>query len=113
SRGLTGLPKWAASAGSLKFVQNCESALFQRPDDAILRGYDKHTERDFSRPGNFFSNYEPLSRETARLIVEDAIGFDTFTEPVRTVFTDFVNADRPAYLASPAHPRLVDGKPSK
>ncbi len=113
ARGLAGLPAWAADAGSLKFVQNCESALFQRPDDAILRGYDKHTERDFSGPGNFFSNYEPLNREAARLIVEDAIGFDAFTEPVRTIFQEFVAAEHPDYLASPAHPRIVDGKPSK
>ncbi len=113
--GIAGLPSWAANSGapSLKFVQNCESQLFQRPDDAILRGYDKHTERDFSRPGNFFSNYEPLTHEAARTIVEDAIGFDAFTEPVRNLFTGFLAAGRPAYLASPAHPRLVDGKPSK
>lgn len=26
---------------SLKFSQNCEFRLFQRPDDAIYRGYDK------------------------------------------------------------------------
>jgi hypothetical protein len=47
---------------SLKFAENCEYRLFQRPDDAIHPGYDKQTERDFSSTGNFFSNYEPLSR---------------------------------------------------
>lgn len=113
ARGLAGIPAHAASATALKFVQNCEAQLFQRPDDAIHRGYDKHTERDFSRPGNFFSNYEPLTRAAARAIVEDAIGFDHFTEPVRMLFEAFVAAPRPEYLASPAHPRLVDGKPSK
>ncbi|MEI6464127.1 MAG: hypothetical protein WCQ89_05355 [Verrucomicrobiota bacterium] len=111
--GLTGLSKSAGGAGSLKFVHNCEAALFQRPDEAIHRGYDKRTERDFSRPGNFFSNYEPLQREAARTIVEDAIGFDAFTEPVRKLFESFVTAQGPTFLASPAHPRLVDGKPSK
>jgi hypothetical protein len=113
ARGLAGLPAWAEGTTALKFVQNCETALFQRPDDAILRGYDTHTERDFSRPGNFFSNYEPLDRRAARAIVEDAIGFDAFTEPIRTIFEDFVAAAHPDYLASPAHPRIVDGKPSK
>ncbi|MDO8542316.1 MAG: hypothetical protein Q7S40_17900 [Opitutaceae bacterium] len=112
-RGLAGLPAWAEDATSLKFVQNCESALFQRPDEAIVRGYDRRTERDFSRPGNFFCNYEPLNRDAARAIVEDAIGFDAFTEPVRAMFEDFLATDRPDYLASPAHPRVVDGKPSK
>ncbi len=111
---LTGLPESSANgAPSLKFVQNCELQLFQRPDDAIVRGYDKRTERDFSRPGNFFSNYEPLNRATGQEIVEDTIGFDAFTEPVRAIFHDFVKTAGPAYLASPAHPRIVDGKPSK
>jgi hypothetical protein len=30
---------------SLKFSQNCEFRLFQRPDDAIYRGYDKMVSR--------------------------------------------------------------------
>ncbi|MBI5766986.1 MAG: hypothetical protein HZA93_04275 [Verrucomicrobia bacterium] len=102
-----------ATGGSLKFVHNCERQLFQRPDDAIVRGYDKRTERDFSRPGNFLSNYEPLNHATARNIVEDTLGFDAFTQPIRTLFRDFVATPGAAYLASPAHPRLVDGKPSK
>jgi hypothetical protein len=55
-----------ASAASVKFVANCENRLFQRPDDAIHRGYDKQTEKDFSRTDNFFSNYEPLTAQTAR-----------------------------------------------
>ena len=116
ARALKGLAKSAAGAkgdGSLKFVHNCEAALFQRPDEAIHRGYDKRTERDFSRPGNFFSNYEPLTRAMAWTIVDDAIGFDAFTDPVCTLFREFCSADRPSFLASPAHPRIVDGKPSK
>jgi hypothetical protein len=111
---LQGLPKAAAAAGrAVKFVHNCESFLFQRPDDAIHRGYDKRTERDFSRPGNFFSNYEPLDRGTARAIVENVIEFDQFTEPVRQLFEGFVGAREPAFLVSPAHPRIVDGKRTK
>jgi len=109
---LAGLPAWAVDAPSLKFLQNCETMLFQRPDEAVVRGYDKRTERDFSRPGNFFSNYEPLTRKAARAVVEDAIGFDTFTAPVRAFFSEFIAAERPDFLASPAHPRIVDGKPS-
>ena len=41
---------------SVKFVQNCEDALFQRPDEAVHRGYDKQAEQDLSEPGNFLSN---------------------------------------------------------
>jgi hypothetical protein len=98
---------------SVKLVHNCETRLFQRPDDAIIRGYDKRTERDFSRPGNFFSNYEPLDRAAAQSVVEDTLGFDAFTQPIQRIFRDFLGSERPAFLVSPAHPRLVDGKPSK
>lgn len=108
-----GVPSWAKTPASLKFVHNCEFSLFQRPDEAIHRGYDKHTERDFSRPGNFFSNYEPLNKDAVREVMEDTIGFDAFTEPVRAIFEQFAKSPRSTYLASPAHPRVIDGKPSK
>jgi len=107
-----GLPAWVTQP-SLKFVHNCELRLFQRPDDAIVRGYDKRTERDFSRTDHFFSNYEPLTRETAQTVVEDALGFESFTEPMKTTFEKFLSLDGPAYLVSSAHPRIVEGKPSK
>jgi hypothetical protein len=97
----------------LKFVHNCETRLFQRPDDAIVRGYDKRTERDFGQGGNFFSNYEPLDRAAALAVVEDTIGFDAFTDPIRKIFRDYLDNPGPKFLVSPAHPRVVDGKPSK
>lgn len=99
-------------APSLKFVLNCEQRLFQRPDDAIHRGYDKQTEKDFARTDNFFSNYEPLTADTAREIMEDAIGFNQYTEPMQRVIRK-VAAGGASYFVSTAHPRLVDGKPSK
>ncbi len=63
---------------SLKFIKNCEYRLFQRPDDAIHRGYDKKTESDFSQGGLFFSNYEPITRDEGR---SDGQGLD----PLRAV----------------------------
>ncbi len=98
---------------TLKFVQNCEQRLFQRPDDAIHRGYDKQTEQDFSRTDNFFSNYEPLTRAQVHDLVEDAIRFNEFTAPMQQTISEFATASEPSYLVSSAHPRLVDGKPSK
>ncbi|HEX4343639.1 MAG TPA: hypothetical protein VH255_09620, partial [Verrucomicrobiae bacterium] len=98
---------------SLKFVKNCETRLFQRPDDAIHRGYDKTTESDFSRDDNFFSNYEPLTAEVARQLVEDAIAFYQFTEPMQKVIREIAETGTPAYFVSSANPRLVEGKPSK
>ena len=59
--------------------------LFQRPDEAIHRGYDKQTEADLAEPGNFLSNFEPLTAADARELIEDSIGFDKFTEPMQAV----------------------------
>jgi len=97
---------------SLKFVQNTEARLFQRPDDAIHRGYDKVTESDFARTDNFFSNYEPLPGKQAREFVEDALGFYKFTAPMRGLIQG-VFANGGGYFVCSANPRLVDGKPTK
>lgn len=98
---------------SLKFIKNCEYRLFQRPDDAIHRGYDKKTESDFSHGGLFFSNYEPIDRPTATAMVKDAIRFELFTSPMRKMLTTFVEAEKPDYVISSHQPRIVDGKPTK
>lgn len=101
---------------SYKFVENCEYRLFQRPDDAVHRGYDRKTESDFARQGNFFSNYEPLARGEVREMVEDAIRFEQFTLPMRQSLRAFAaspDGTSPGYAISSAHPRLVDGKPTK
>ncbi len=99
--------------GSIKFVKNCEYRLFQRPDDAIHRGYDKQTEADFARDGNFFSNYEPLPAGRAAEMIEDAISFDQFTEPMGRLIRAVAKERTPAFFVSNAHPRVVNGKPTK
>lgn len=98
---------------SAKFVVNCENKFFQRPDDAIHRGYDQKTEADMARPGNFFCNYEPLDRAHAQAEVENTIWFGQYTEPMQRLFREHLQKARPAYIVSNAHPRLVDGKPTK
>jgi hypothetical protein len=103
----------ASSTGSLKFVLNCEKRLFQRPDDAIHRGYDKLTEKDFARPDNFFSNYEPLKAAFAQELIEEAIGFNQFTEPMQSLIRNVAETGTPDYFVSSAHPRIVEGKPTK
>ncbi|HZL13369.1 MAG TPA: hypothetical protein VFC85_04435, partial [Verrucomicrobiae bacterium] len=106
---LSGMDKGA----TLKFVQNCEQRLFQRPDEAIHRGYDKQTESDFARLDNFFSNYEPLKAKDAQEIIGDAIRFFQFTKPMRVLIRQFAQIGKPTFFVSSAHPRIVDGKPSK
>ena len=102
---------WSAPAA--KFVHNCEYRFFQRPDDAIIRGYDKQAEDDLSSAGSFLSNYEPLGTEHGKNEVEDAIRFGQYTQPVQDLVNNFVERPRSAYYATPAYPRLVDGKPTK
>ncbi|MFA6959387.1 MAG: hypothetical protein WC205_01395 [Opitutaceae bacterium] len=115
SASLAGLAA-GAPAPSLKFVQNCEARLFQRPDDAIHRGYDKQAELDISTPGTFLSNYEPLTAADARAQIEDAVGFSAYTEPMQNLVKKAAvqpDGASPAYFVSSAHPRIVGGKPSK
>ncbi len=97
---------------SYKFVANCEYRLFQRPDDAVHRGLDKQTEMDMSRPDNFFCNYEPLNRQAGQEIIGDVLQFDNYSEPLQAMLRDFLDSDS-NYVVSSAHPRLVDGIPSK
>jgi hypothetical protein len=99
-------------AASYKFVENCEYRLFQRPDDAVHRGLDKQTEWDLSQPGNFISNFEPLSTGKARQIVDDAIEFDKFSEPMEEMLVQAAGRME-GYVVSTADPRIVNGKRSK
>ncbi|MGB0720821.1 MAG: hypothetical protein ACPGU7_00365 [Gammaproteobacteria bacterium] len=107
-----------SNTASVKLVRNCEYRLFQRPDEAIHRGFDKQTEFDMAQPGNFVANFEPLDDETVTELVEDVVGFQAYTAPMRALLQgqyDAIHSDAPHadYLVSSAHPRLVDGKPSK
>lgn len=96
-----------------KFSANCEYRLFQRPDDAVVRGYDRVTEVDFTKTGNFFSNYEPLPIAQALDMTEDAIRFGLFTAPFQSYLQTLANTTSPDYFVCAANPRIVDGKPSK
>jgi hypothetical protein len=110
-----GQPSKAQGGHAVKLVQNCEYRLFQRPDDAIIRGYDEKTEQDMSRKRNFFSNYQPLTQEEAKGLIQDAVNFDLYTAPIKEMVRDFVeNPEKhPAYIVVPSHPRIVNGKPTK
>ena len=98
---------------SVKLVLNCEQLLFQRPDDAIHRGFDKDAEADMASSNVFISNFEPLNTDGARAIVDDLVEFDKYTPPMKQLLTEFLADPHPAYVVSSAHPRLVDGSPSK
>lgn len=97
---------------SVKLVKNCESRLFQRPDDAINRGLDTQTESDLAENDNFISNFEPLTSEDAREQVEDAISFQEYSQPMQDLIREAASTEG-EYFVSSAHPRIVDGEHSK
>ncbi|MFZ1412360.1 MAG: hypothetical protein WAS07_12940 [Micropruina sp.] len=109
-------PSFTGDDTSRKFVANCEQLLFQRPDDAIHRGYDSQAESDIGSAGTFLSNFEPLDHAAARAMRDDAVAFSAFTEPMQRLITTAAtmgDQQSPQYFVSSAHPRIVDGKPSK
>jgi hypothetical protein len=98
---------------SLKLVSNCESHLFQRPDEAVIRGYDKEAEQDIVQNNTFLTNYEPLSRKNAQELIENAISFEKYTQPVKDFITSVAASDKETYFVVPSHTRIVDGEPTK
>ncbi len=110
--GLEGLPENHGHE-SIKFITNCEYRFFQRPDDAIIRGYDKQAEKDIAREGAFLSNYHPLTREEVREQINDTIRFEQYTKPMQKRLFEFEQAPHPEYCASSANPRIVNGARTK
>ena len=98
---------------SVKLVENCEQLLFQRPDDAVHRGFDRDAERDLALPGTFLSNFEPLTIEQARRLVDHVVDFDQYSGPMKRLLREFAADPKTEFVVSSAHARLVDGVPSK
>lgn len=98
---------------SVKLVRNCEAHLFQRPDEAIIRGYDKEAEEDIVSDGTFLTNYEPQTKEKAVELYEDSIEFDKYTQPVKDFISDVAfNGNDDEYFVTPSHTRIVKGVPT-
>ncbi|HEY5958627.1 MAG TPA: hypothetical protein VIV60_18830, partial [Polyangiaceae bacterium] len=106
--GLDGYPN-----PSVKIVANCEKLLFQRPDDAIHRGFDVQAETDLATEGTFITNFEPLTREAAQGLVDHVVEFDRYSDPMKQLLREFLERPNAGYVVSSAHPRMVNGKPSK
>ncbi|MFA8433331.1 MAG: hypothetical protein ACEPOZ_02340 [Marinifilaceae bacterium] len=98
---------------SIKLTANCEKRFFQRPDEAIHRGYDKEAEADLSMRNNFTSNYEPMTAEDGQELMNDAIGYDLYTKPIQNLIRQGAKDKSGSYFITPSHPRIVNGAPSK
>jgi hypothetical protein len=101
-----------SSNSSLKLVKNCEYRLFQRPDEAIHRGFDTQTEIDMSQPDNFIANYEPLIGDKLEALVEDVVEFQKYTTPMRNLLEAAYNQGN-QYVVSSADPRIMADGPSQ
>ncbi|MFT3739367.1 MAG: hypothetical protein QM786_11460 [Breznakibacter sp.] len=98
---------------SVKFVKNCEAYLFQRPDEAIIRGYDKEAEHDIVQDNTFLTNYEPLTKNDAVNLYEDAIHFEEYTQPVKDFIKGLIECEEEDFhFVVPSHTRIVNGKPT-
>ncbi len=98
---------------SVKFVENCEFRFFQRPDEAIHRGYDKQAEYDLSTPPVFVSNFEPFKREQITDFVEDTLAFTEYTKPVQELLLSVQADDDCSFFTVSSKPRIFEGAPSK
>ena len=98
---------------SVKIVGNCERYLFQRPDEAVVRGYDKEAESDMCKKGTFLTNYEPLTHADAQNLYDHAIDFDKYTQPVKDLVEEFIANENEEFFVVPSHTRLVGGVPTK
>lgn len=108
---IPGLPPEYEKFPSVKISENCEWRLFQRPDDAIIPGFDKQTERDMSSAGLFCSNFQPLQPEDMEHLTEQIYFYDLFTDPMQQHMRDSVRLGGNNICS--AKPRLVEGKPTK
>lgn len=97
---------------SYKFPVNCEYRFFQRPDDAVHKGYDLQAERDLSSNNLFATNFEPLTKADVEELKNDVMGYIAYTEPVRNHIETFLKGDD-EYCVVSSESRIVDGKPSK
>ena len=106
----------------MAFILTCQTALTSSPRTVSsasssvpttpsIAGYDKGTEKDFASSGNFFSNYEPLTRAARRRPWwPTPSASDTSRSHSRSALRAFVKADSPAYVASSDQPRYRRGQ---
>lgn len=97
---------------SLKFSTNCEYRFFQRPDDAVHRGYDAEAEKDLSSENLFVTNFQPLTKTDVMNIKNDVLGYTYYSNPVKEHIEAFLNGNE-EYCIISSESRIVEGSPSK
>lgn len=98
---------------SVKFTENCEFRFFQRPDEAVNRGYDKQAEHDLSTSPVFVSNFEPFPREEAHAFRERTLEFTEYTQPVKDLIDSVIADENCRFFVVSSNPRIFEGAPSR
>ncbi|MCA8986345.1 MAG: hypothetical protein KDA78_01805, partial [Planctomycetaceae bacterium] len=98
---------------SLKFLTNCEYRLFQRPDEAIHRGFDKQAEADLSGSRNFISNFEPLNHADIQHMAERIVDFDAFSKPMQDLLRSMLQDKDAEFVVCSATPRKIGNVSTK
>jgi len=99
-------------SGSYKFSANCEYRFFQRPDDAVNKGYDLEAEKDLSSNNLFVTNFRPLTKDDVINIKNDILGYTNYSNPVKEHIEAFLKGDD-EYCIISSEARIVEGVPSK
>lgn len=100
--------------GSYKFAANCEYRFFQRPDDAVHKGYDLQAEKDLSSNNLFATNFQPLTKADVEALKNDVMGYIAYTEPVKNHIEAFLDGkSNDEYCVVSSEARIVDGARSK
>ncbi|MBK5246479.1 MAG: hypothetical protein JJE49_04325 [Peptostreptococcaceae bacterium] len=97
---------------SYKFATNCEYRFFQRPDDAVKKGYDLEAEKDLSSNNLFVTNFQPLTKDDVINIKNDVLGYTYYSNPVKEHIDAFLKGDD-EYCIISSESRIVEGAPSK
>ncbi|EFC45152.1 hypothetical protein NAEGRDRAFT_77359 [Naegleria gruberi] len=92
---------------SIKISKNTEFRLFQRPDDCIIRGYDKKCESDLATPNTFICNFEALDQKGVQDILDDTISFHAYTKPQRQFLEEYAKEGVPSYCVASSNTRVV------
>ncbi|MDR2737580.1 MAG: hypothetical protein LBB18_01400 [Puniceicoccales bacterium] len=104
-----------SSNRSVKIVHNCEYRLYQRPDEAVIPGYDPGSEFDMTRKNIFTCNFKALTRDDVRQMMRNRIKFEMYSEPMKEMLANFADDETaPRHAVCPSELRpMADGKVSK
>ena len=100
-----------AASSWWRTARRCCSSV---PTTPFIAGSTSRPRRTSLRRELSFRTSNRSTREQAQAMVDHVVEFDKYTEPMKQLLREFRRpARRRSYVVSSAHPRIVDGSPSK